>query len=170
MVQRGEDAQAAALWAPAAPRGYVGLDPGLVDEDQAVRACSRAKRFFRWASFPRAAKRTTMADLRSGDARRSPERLCCGRSQRSGKAVSARISISARNGSESFRKPPDQIAGPSRRYATRSGEWIDLDIWIQMPPRPTSACRRLGLHTSDCSPLIQGRAISACQPAESSMT
>ena len=34
---RREAAQALALGAPAAQRGHVGLDPGLVDEHQALR-------------------------------------------------------------------------------------------------------------------------------------
>jgi hypothetical protein len=34
---RGEGAQALAFWSPAAQRGHVGFDPGLINENQAPR-------------------------------------------------------------------------------------------------------------------------------------
>ena len=37
MAMRGEATQAPSPWAPAAKRGHVGLDPRLIDEDQARR-------------------------------------------------------------------------------------------------------------------------------------
>ena len=37
MAVRSEAAQAFSLWAPAAQRRHVGLDPGFVDEDEALR-------------------------------------------------------------------------------------------------------------------------------------
>ena len=48
MAMRGEATQAPSPWAPAAKRGHVGLDPRLIDEDQAPDRGDPATDLQRW--------------------------------------------------------------------------------------------------------------------------